>query len=118
MFEMDMNRCELCGDIFDNVFELVDHEMDGEEFDPSLILDAGISLRIGSMLRGIYLAAGRKDLRAIRTIVQSAYHVLYVAETNPDLIRDLIDEKLVSRIMVDFDDELRKILNEAQEDRG
>lgn len=114
----DFSRCHECGDVFDNVFDYVEHFMEGEDFDPSLILPGGFSLKVGSMLRDIYFSSLKKDYTHIKELVQSAYHVLFIAEMDEGEMKDFFEEREVERAMLNFDKEIRNILNESPEDRG
>jgi len=114
----DFTRCGWCGDTFDNVFEYVEHFTEGEDFDPSLILPDGYSLKIGSLLRDIYFATVKKDYKHVKELVQATYHILFVAEMGEPELEDFLQDKEVRLAMLNFDREIRKMLDEAQEDRG
>ena len=112
----DIPPCEVCGEEFENVFELTDHLVeDGGEyevFDPKLILPNGYSLMVGSLLRCLYSHAD--DPRQIRNITQSTYSTLYAAETNPEIIKDVIEDMVVAEHMFDIDDEIRDLLDDNE----
>jgi hypothetical protein len=93
-----MNRkippCPECGERFENVFEATDHLLeDGEEFDPALVLSNGARLMIGSLLRCLYKYANKPE--QIKSITQSTYMTLFTAETQPEAIKDIVEEMIV-----------------------
>ena len=101
--------CPECGEQFDNVFQATDHLLeDDEEFDPSLILPNGSRLMIGSLLRCLYKYAERPE--QVKVITQSAYMTLFTAETQPDAIKDIVEEMIIKSQMMEIDDELKKLL--------
>ena len=105
--------CPECGEQFDNVFQATDHLLeDDEEFDPSLILPNGARLMIGSLLRCLYKYAERPE--QVKVITQSAYMTLFTAETQPDAIKDIVEEMIIKSQMMEIDDELKQLLEGGQ----
>ena len=102
--------CPECGKRFNNVFEATDHllEDDDDEFDPALILPNGARLMIGSLLRCLYKYADKPD--QIKTITQSTYMTLFTAETQPEAIKDIVEEMIIKSQMMEIDDELKQLL--------
>jgi hypothetical protein len=101
--------CPECGEQFDNVFQATDHLLeDDEEFDPSLILPNGSRLMIGSLLRCLYKYAERPE--QVKVITQSAYMTLFTAETQPDAIKDIVEEMIIKSQMMEIDDEIKQLL--------
>ena len=101
--------CPECGEQFDNVFQATDHLLeDDEEFDPSLILPNGSRLMIGSLLRCLYKYAERPE--QVKVITQSAYMTLFTAETQPEAIKDIVEEMIIKSQMMEIDDELKQLL--------
>ena len=101
--------CPECGEQFDNVFQATDHLLeDDEEFDPSLILPNGARLMIGSLLRCLYKYAERPE--QVKVITQSAYMTLFTAETQPDAIKDIVEEMIIKSQMMEIDDEIKQLL--------
>ena len=101
--------CPECGEQFDNVFQATDHLLeDDEEFDPSLILPNGSRLMIGSLLRCLYKYAERPE--QVKVITQSAYMTLLTAETQPDAIKDIVEEMIIKSQMMEIDDEIKQLL--------
>lgn len=101
--------CPECGEQFDNVFQATDHLLeDDEEFDPSLILPNGARLMIGSLLRCLYKYAERPE--QVKVITQSAYMTLFTAETQPEAIKDIVEEMIIKSQMMEIDDELKQLL--------
>ena len=108
-----MNRkippCPECGEQFENVFEATDHLLeDGEEFDPALVLSNGARLMIGSLLRCLYKYANKPE--QIKSITQSTYMTLFTAETQPEAIKDIVEEMIVESQMMEIDDEIKQLL--------
>jgi hypothetical protein len=108
-----MNRkippCPECGERFENVFEATDHLLeDGEEFDPALVLSNGARLMIGSLLRCLYKYANKPE--QIKSITQSTYMTLFTAETQPEAIKDIVEEMIVESQMMEIDDEIKQLL--------
>jgi len=105
--------CPECGEQFDNVFQATDHLLeDDEEFDPSLILPNGSRLMIGSLLRCLYKYAERPE--QVKVITQSAYMTLFTAETQPEAIKDIVEEMIIKSQMMEIDDELKQLLEGGQ----
>ena len=105
--------CPECGEQFDNVFQATDHLLeDDEEFDPSLILPNGSRLMIGSLLRCLYKYAERPE--QVKVITQSAYMTLFTAETQPDAIKDIVEEMIIKSQMMEIDEELKQLLEGGQ----
>ncbi len=112
---MDRNipPCPECGKRFNNVFEATDHILeDDEEFDPALILPNGARLMIGSLLRCLYKYANKPD--QIKTITQSTYMTLFTAETQPEAIKDIVEEMIIESQMMEIDNELKQLLEEGK----
>ena len=109
-----MNReippCPQCGERFENVFEATDHLLeDDDDFDPALVLPNGARLMVGSLLRCLYKYANRPD--QIKSITQSTYMTLFTAETQPEAIKDIVEEMIIESQMMDIDDEIKKLLD-------
>jgi predicted metal-binding transcription factor (methanogenesis marker protein 9) len=105
--------CPECGEQFDNVFQATDHLLeDDEEFDPALMLPNGAKLMIGSLLRCLYKYADKPD--QIRTITQSTYMTLFTAETQPEAIKDIVEEMIIESQMMEIDNELKQLLEEGK----
>lgn len=105
--------CPECGKRFNNVFEATDHILeDDEEFDPALILPNGARLMIGSLLRCLYKYANKPD--QIKTITQSTYMTLFTAETQPEAIKDIVEEMIIESQMMEIDNELKQLLEEGK----
>lgn len=105
--------CPECGQRFNNVFEATDHILeDDEEFDPALILPNGARLMIGSLLRCLYKYANKPD--QIKTITQSTYMTLFTAETQPEAIKDIVEEMIIESQMMEIDNELKQLLEEGK----
>lgn len=101
--------CPECGQRFENVFEATDHLLeDGEEFDPALVLSNGARLMIGSLLRCLYKYANKPE--QIKSITQSTYMTLFTAETQPEAIKDIVEEMIVESQMMEIDDEIKQLL--------
>lgn len=105
----DIPPCPHCGMLFNNVFEATDHLLeDDEEFDPVLILPNGARLMIGSLLRCLYRFANKP--KQIRSITQSTYMTLFTAETQPEAIKDIVEEMIIESQMLEIDDEIKNLL--------
>ena len=105
--------CPDCGEHFENVFEATDHLLeDDEEFDPALVLPNGTRLMIGSLLRCLYKYADKPD--QIKTITQSTYMTLFTAETQPEAIKDIVEEMIIESQMMEIDNELKQLLEEGK----
>jgi len=101
--------CPDCGERFENVFEATDHLLeDDEEFDPALVLPNGARLMIGSLLRCLFKYANKPE--QIKSITQSTYMTLFTAETQPEAIKDIVEEMIVESQMMEIDDEIKKLL--------
>ena len=112
-----MNRsippCPECGEHFENVFQATDHLLeDDDEFDPALVLPNGARLMIGSLLRCLYKYADKSD--QIKTITQSTYMTLFTAETQPEAIKDIVEEMIIESQMMEIDDELKQLLEKGE----
>jgi hypothetical protein len=105
--------CPECGEHFENVFQATDHLLeDDEEFDPALVLPNGARLMIGSLLRCLYKYANKPD--QIKTITQSTYMTLFTAETQPEAIKDIVEEMIIESQMMEIDNELKQLLEEGK----
>jgi hypothetical protein len=105
--------CPECGEHFENVFQATDHLLeDDEEFDPALMLPNGAKLMIGSLLRCLYKYADKPD--QVRTITQSTYMTLFTAETQPEAIKDIVEEMIIESQMMEIDNELKQLLEEGK----
>ena len=107
--------CDGCGEHFDNSFEMVDHHLeDGDEFDPAIVLPNGVRLLVGRLLRFIYEHADQPE--QIRQITQSTYVTLYAAESNSEVLDEIIEEVVVGSEMLKFDSSLKTLLDESKPD--
>ena len=105
--------CPECGEHFENVFQATDHLLeDNEEFDPALVLPNGARLMIGSLLRCLYKYANKPD--QIKTITQSTYMTLFTAETQPEAIKDIVEEMIIESQMMEIDNEIKQLLEEGK----
>lgn len=105
--------CPECGERFENVFEATDHLLeDNEEFDPALVLPNGARLMIGSLLRCLFKYADKPE--QVRSITQSTYMTLFTAETQPEAIKDIVDEMIIESQMMEIDDELKQLLEKGE----
>ncbi len=116
---MKIEPCDICGQKFDNVFEMVEHQVDGgePEFDPTLLLPNGYKLLVGTLLRLIYDRSNKPS--QVRDVVSSAYMNLYLAETDQQAMRENVENIIVQRFVSDLDRELRELLEDngnAQEE--
>lgn len=112
---MDRNipPCPECGEHFENVFQATDHLLeDDDEFDPALVLPNGARLMIGSLLRCLYKYADKPD--QIKTITQSTYMTLFTAETQPEAIKDIVEEMIIESQMMEIDNEIKQLLEEGK----
>lgn len=120
MDEINMNECADCGEIFDSAFDAIDHFWAAEEmpgkFEPQLRLPGDYSLKLGTLLREIFVAAKRKDMQLIKDMVESAYMTLYLSDTEPDYVEQFFQEKMIFRAMKNIDEALKDILDEHKED--
>lgn len=86
-------------------------------FDPKLILPNGYTLMVGSLLRCLFNYAN--DPKQIRQITQSTYATLYAAETNPGMMKEIIEDMVVEDQMSGFDNALNELLDsENPNDEG
>jgi predicted type IV restriction endonuclease len=109
----DIPPCPECGKRFENVFEATDHLLeDDEEFDPALVLPNGARLMIGSLLRCLYKYADKPN--QIKTITQSTYMTLFTAETQPDAMKDILQEMIIESQMMEIDSELQQLLEKGE----
>jgi len=105
--------CPQCGEKFENVFQAVDHLLeDDEEFDPALILPNGYRLMVGSLLKCMYKHANEPEV--IEKITQDTFMTLFMAETEPDVIVDVIEDMIVGTSMAGIDDELKRLLEDGE----
>ena len=105
--------CPECGEHFENVFQATDHLLeDDDEFDPALVLPNGARLMIGSLLRCLYKYADKPD--QIKTITQSTYMTLFTAETQPEAIKDIVEEMIIESQMMEIDNELKQLLEKGE----
>ena len=115
-----MKVCETCGEVFDNSFEAIDHFWESEElpdkFEPLINLPGDYSLRLGTLFREIYMAANRKDMQLVKSMVESAYVTLYLSTTEPEYVEEFFYDKEVSKAMNNIDEALKDILDEHKED--
>ena len=119
MIGKNIPPCKICGQHFDNIFEVVDHLVDDEnepEFDPKLILPGGYQLMIGSLLRNIHMNAGNN--RKVKDIVEHTYATLYAAETNPRKMKRFIEDLIITTEMGVLEHEINDFLSENDEKRG
>ena len=107
MRNKDIPPCPTCGEQFDNVFEATDHLLEDNEaeFDPALLLPGGYRLMVGSLLRCIYRYAHQPE--QIEEIAQSTYMTLLTAETQPEVIKDLVEDMIIESQMMEIDNEKR-----------
>ena len=106
--------CDDCGIQFENAFEMVDHHLGDDEFDPAIVLPNGIRLMVGSLLRFLFEHADLPE--QIRQITQSTYVTLYAAETDSEALDELIEEVVVGSEMLKFESSLKKLLEESTPD--
>jgi hypothetical protein len=105
--------CPDCGLKFRDMFEAVEHFLeDDEDFDPMLILPGGYRLMVGSLLKSLY--DNRDNANFISEIVQSTYATLFMAEVQPELISDSIEDIIVESEMVDFDVQLKNLFKNGE----
>lgn len=120
MDEINMNECNECGEVFDNAFQAVDHFWAAEElpdkFEPQLRLPGEYSLKLGTLLREIFVAAQRRDTQLIKEMTESAYMTLYLSATEPDYVEEFFQEKMIFKAMKNIDEALKDILDEHKED--
>jgi len=105
--------CPECGERFENVFQATDHLLeDDDEFDPALLLPNGTKLMIGSLLRCLYKYADKPE--QVKTITQSTYMTLFTAETQPEIIKNIVEEMIIESQMMEIDDEIKQLLEGGQ----
>ena len=99
----EARHCPTCNYRFKNLFDAIDHELqEGEKvFNPSLIMSAGMSMEVGSLLRIIY--ASSDDPEAVRAHCEAAYGMLWVAEYFPGQLE---------RVMIEHDKRTGKVKDE------
>lgn len=108
-----MNRenfipCPECGQMFDNIFDAVDHTLEeDEEFDPALILPNGYRLMVGSLLRALHHHSS--DPEFIDKTVQDTYLTLFMAEVAPNHMATLVHDVIVESNMANLDEEIREL---------
>ena len=112
------NYCHDCRLQFEDSFQLVDHYFEeGEEFDPYYILPNGYKLLLGSLLRFMYNNADKPD--QIKLITQSTYVTLFASENGYDLVDELVEDMVVKSALVDFDQNLARLLEtDTNDDEG
>lgn len=99
--------------MFESAFDAVEHMLeDDEDFNPYLILPNGYKLMIGSLLRTLY--DNSDDQQTIKDVVESTYMTLYTAETNPEMLQEVITDLVVDSAMEELDDSLRRILENGE----
>jgi hypothetical protein len=109
----DLPPCDLCGMIFDNAFEAVEHMLEDDgDFNPYLILPNGYKLMVGALLKTIYEFSNEPE--TIKSIAESTYMTLYTAETDPDMLQDVITDLVVESAMEELDDSLKRILENGE----
>ena len=109
------NYCNDCNIEFDDSFQLIDHLLeDDEDFDPYYILPNGYKLLLGSLLRFMFNNKDKPD--QIELIAQSTYVTLFASEMGYDLVDDLVEDMVVKSALVDFDKELKKLLERDTND--
>lgn len=112
-YREDLPPCPECGQYFESAFEAVEHMLeDDEDFNPYLILPNGYKLMIGSLLKTIYDNSDDQEL--IKEVVESTYMTLYTAETNPEMLEEVITDLVVDSAMEELDDSLRRILENGE----
>ena len=112
-YREDLPPCPECGQMFESAFEAVEHMLeDDEDFNPYLILPNGYKLMIGSLLRTLY--DNSDDQQTIKDVVESTYMTLYTAETNPEMLQEVITDLVVDSAMEELDDSLRRILENGE----
>jgi len=84
------------------------------EFDPKLILPNGYTLMVGSLLRCLFNYAN--DPKHIKQITQSTYATLYAAETDPGMMKEIIEDMVVEDQMSGFDSALNELLDSENPD--
>jgi hypothetical protein len=117
-FNVSHNYCHDCNQQFENSFELIDHTTEeDEEFNPYYILPNGYKLLLGSLLRFMFNHAGDPD--QIKLITQSTYVTLFASENGYDLVDELVEDMVVKSALVDFDQNLARLLEtDTNDDKG
>ena len=112
------NYCHDCHQQFEDSFQLVDHYLEeDEEFDPYYILPNGYKLLLGSLLRFMFNHADEPN--QIRLITQSTYVTLFASENGYDLVDELVEDMVVKSALVDFDQNLARLLEtDTNDDEG
>lgn len=106
-------RCPDCGAKFNDVFDAIDHSLeDDEDFDPALLLPGGYRLMVGSLLRSIH--DNRDQPNFIAEITQSTYATLFMAEMDPELVHETMEDIIVESEMEDFDAQLNKLYKNGE----
>ena len=109
----DIPPCPECGAKFSNIFDATEHFLeDDENFDPALLLPGGYRLMIGSLLRALY--EHRNQPAFIADITQSTYATLFMAETQPELINETVEDIIVATEMEDFDVQLKNLFKNGE----
>ena len=102
--------CTVCGQHFDNAFELVDHLEDddnGYEFDPYYVLPNGYKLMVGSLLRTLFEKAN--DAEEIQRVTQDTYMLLYASEVSPNDVKQMVEDAIVDDHMYNIDKEYERL---------
>lgn len=112
-YEQDFTKCEECGAKFDNAFDAVDHLLEDEDdFDPALILPGGYRLMVGSLLRSLFTNRNNPDY--IKEIAEATYATLFMAETHPENINDVVEDIIVETEMENFDAQVNKLFKNGE----
>jgi transcriptional regulator NrdR family protein len=112
-YREDLPPCPDCGQRFTDTFEAVEHMLeDNEDFNPYLVLPNGYKLMIGALLKTIFESS--EDPQTIKDIVETTYMTLYTAETNPDILQDVITDLVVESAMEELDDSIKRILENGE----
>ena len=110
---MKIKPCEVCGQQFSNIFEMIDHLSDDEgvePFDPAMVLPNGYKFLVGTLLRLVYEYSNKPS--NVRAIVSEAYSNLYLAETNQEAMRTNVEDAIVERFIKNLDKELAELLED------
>ena len=109
--------CHECKLEFDNSFDLIDHLLpEDEEFDPYYILPSGMKLMLGTMMRYLYHHA--EEPVRIQNLAQSTYITLFASEMQYEDVDELIHDMVVSQEMYNFDEELKELLKDTDDNEG
>ena len=112
-YREDLPPCPECGQMFETAFDAVEHMLeDDEDFNPYLVLPNGFKLMIGALLKTLYDFSD--DPETIKQVVESTYMTLYTAETNPNMLEEVITDLVVDSAMEELDDNLRRILENGE----